>query len=192
MSSPPVSKQTPFPTSVTFGCAGSPQVRSMSRGARDGVAAAPTAWIRGKPSASASPCVTVTAAPWRAARSSAARASSAGPHGVGGRIDEVAGEIDAVGDADDAGAVGAGRDHQARAAVPLAVAGVAVGAEGEGEGGEAIVGEAGGEAVVAGGEGGGEPAGEERRPVRVLAETEEDESHAAFARRGEERSARRP
>ena len=59
MSRPPVSKQTPFPTSVTFGSLGSPQVRSMSRGARDGVAAAPTAWISGKPSASASPCVTI-------------------------------------------------------------------------------------------------------------------------------------
>ena len=45
-SSPPVSKQTPLPTSVTLGCAGSPQVRSISRGAR--VEARPTAWISGK------------------------------------------------------------------------------------------------------------------------------------------------
>ena len=33
-SSPPVSKQTPLPTSVTLGWAGSPQVRSIRRGAR--------------------------------------------------------------------------------------------------------------------------------------------------------------
>ena len=33
-SSPPVSKQTPLPTSVTFGWAGSPQEKSISRGAR--------------------------------------------------------------------------------------------------------------------------------------------------------------
>ena len=45
-SSPPVSKQTPLPTSVTFGCAGSPQQKSISRGAR--VDAMPTAWISGK------------------------------------------------------------------------------------------------------------------------------------------------
>ena len=34
MSSPPVSKQTPLPTSVTLGWAGSPQEKSISRGAR--------------------------------------------------------------------------------------------------------------------------------------------------------------
>ena len=39
MSSPPVSKHTPLPTSVIFGAAGSPQVRSIRRGARgDGAA----------------------------------------------------------------------------------------------------------------------------------------------------------
>ncbi len=36
MSSPPVSKHTPLPTSVTFGCFGLPQVKSISRGARSG------------------------------------------------------------------------------------------------------------------------------------------------------------
>ena len=51
MSRPPVSKQTPLPTSVTFGAPGSPQVKSISRGARAGAAAAPTAWISGKSSA---------------------------------------------------------------------------------------------------------------------------------------------
>ena len=34
MSSPPVSKQTPLPTSVIFGSLSLPQVRSISRGAR--------------------------------------------------------------------------------------------------------------------------------------------------------------
>ena len=34
MSSPPVSKQTPLPISVTLGCEGSPQVRSIRRGGR--------------------------------------------------------------------------------------------------------------------------------------------------------------
>ena len=34
MSSPPVSKQTPLPTSVIFGSLSLPQVMSISRGAR--------------------------------------------------------------------------------------------------------------------------------------------------------------
>ncbi len=45
-SSPPVSKHTPLPTSVTLGCVGSPQEKSISRGAR--AEAMPTAWISGK------------------------------------------------------------------------------------------------------------------------------------------------
>ena len=45
MSSPPVSKHTPLPTSVSFGAAGSPQVRSIRRGAR--ALARPTAWTAG-------------------------------------------------------------------------------------------------------------------------------------------------
>ena len=52
MSSPPVSKQTPLPTRVTLGASGRPQVRSSRRGGS--VAAAPTAWIIGKPLAQ--PC----------------------------------------------------------------------------------------------------------------------------------------
>ena len=44
-SSPPVSKHTPLPTSVTFGASASPQLMSTSRGAR--VLARPTAWIVG-------------------------------------------------------------------------------------------------------------------------------------------------
>src|SRR6478672_10808272 len=45
-SSPPVSKHTPLPTSVTLGSLSLPQVRSISRGAR--TLARPTAWIIGK------------------------------------------------------------------------------------------------------------------------------------------------
>ena len=44
-SSPPVSKHTPLPTSVTLGPFSSPQMMSTSRGAR--VLARPTAWIVG-------------------------------------------------------------------------------------------------------------------------------------------------
>ena len=46
-SSPPLSKHTPLPTSVTLGSSGSPQESSISRGAR--TEAMPTAWISGKP-----------------------------------------------------------------------------------------------------------------------------------------------
>ena len=45
MSRPPLSKQTPLPTMVTFGCVGLPQRRSISRGARG--LARPTAWMAG-------------------------------------------------------------------------------------------------------------------------------------------------
>ena len=44
-SSPPESKHTPLPTSVTLGALSSPQVMSTSRGAL--VLARPTAWIVG-------------------------------------------------------------------------------------------------------------------------------------------------
>jgi hypothetical protein len=58
MSSPPVSKQTPLPTNVTFGARTGPQVKSMRRGARG--LALPTAWIIGKPFSSALPEVTAS------------------------------------------------------------------------------------------------------------------------------------
>jgi len=44
-SRPPVSKHTPLPTRVTFGCVSLPQMKSSSRGAR--TLARPTAWIIG-------------------------------------------------------------------------------------------------------------------------------------------------
>ena len=78
MSSPPVSKQTPLPTRVTFGASARPQARSSRRGAS--VAAAPTAWIIGKPSRRrASPRMARTEAPWRSASARTAASSAAGP-----------------------------------------------------------------------------------------------------------------
>ena len=77
MSSPPVSKHTPLPTSVTVGP--SPGKRmSISRGAC--AAARPTAWIMGKFRASrSSPAMTVIPAPWRSASARAAASSASGP-----------------------------------------------------------------------------------------------------------------
>ena len=46
-SSPPLSKQTPLPTIATRGSSGLPHSSSISRGARSGVAARPTAAISG-------------------------------------------------------------------------------------------------------------------------------------------------
>ena len=77
MSSPPVSKQTPLPTSVTFGSLSLPQVISIRRGAR--VEPLPTAWMSGKPFSSAGPLMTLIFALCCPARLRAASSSSAGP-----------------------------------------------------------------------------------------------------------------
>ena len=79
MSSPPVSKQTPLPTSVTFGASARPQTRSSSRGGS--AAAAPTASIIGRFAAlsAAAPRVTRTSAPCRAASATKAASSASGP-----------------------------------------------------------------------------------------------------------------
>jgi hypothetical protein len=82
MSSPPVSKHTPLPTTVTLGASAGPQLKSMS-GLLRGLAA-PTVWISGKPLASSSPLITRNSAPWRPARSLAAASSSAGPRSPAG------------------------------------------------------------------------------------------------------------
>ena len=92
-----MSKQTPLPTSVTFGASARPQRKSTRRGGS--AAARPTAWMSGR---------------LRASRSSPRVASNAGaeffgePRGlalerrraevVGGRVDEVAAEGDGAGD----------------------------------------------------------------------------------------------
>ena len=83
ISRPPVSKQTPLPTSVTRGCLSSPHVMSISRGAP--VAARPTAWISGKfLSNSSSPTTALMVAEWRAASLRAACSSCAGPMSFAG------------------------------------------------------------------------------------------------------------
>ena len=134
MSSPPVSKQTPLPTSVTFGASSRPQTRSRSRGAS--AAAAPTASIIGRFAArsAAAPRVTVTAAPWAAPSATKAASSASGPMSRAGvsmsswakarRLGDGgdAGEVDAVG-ADELGhgrpcPRGSGRTGSRRAASP--------------------------------------------------------------------------
>ena len=74
--SPPVSKHTPLPTSVSCGPA-LPQRISNRRGAR--TEARPTAWIIGKLSSSALPLVTSALAPKRLASARNAASSSSGP-----------------------------------------------------------------------------------------------------------------
>ena len=88
MSSPPVSKQTPLPTSVTFGASARPQVRSSSRGGSD--AAAPTASIIGRFAArsAAAPRVTRATAPCRAGERHEGRLERLGPHVAGRRVDQ--------------------------------------------------------------------------------------------------------
>ena len=139
MSRPPVSKHTPLPTSVTLGAAGSPQFMSIRRGAR--AAARPTAWISGKFARQqiVADDVTLMPAPWRAASAVAASASSAGPHVVRGRIDEVAGQIDGLGDTRQFGAVRLLRHLQAHFVGGFAVADESVGSERNRDGGEPLV-----------------------------------------------------
>ncbi len=77
ISSPPVSKHTPFPTNVIFGSLALPHVMSISRGAR--ADPAPTACTSGKFVASAVPLVTCILAECFFASVLAAASSSAGP-----------------------------------------------------------------------------------------------------------------
>ena len=89
MSSPPVSKQTPLPTSVTFGASARPQTRSSSRGGSE--AAAPTASIIGRLAArsAALPRVTRTSAPCRPASATKAASSASGPMSRAGVLIEI-------------------------------------------------------------------------------------------------------
>ena len=84
MSSPPVSKQTPLPTSVTFGASSRPQTRSRSRGGS--AAAAPTASIIGRFAAlsAAAPRVTVTRGAVPLAERDEGGLERLGPHVAGG------------------------------------------------------------------------------------------------------------
>ncbi len=110
MSRPPVSKQTPLPTSVIFGSPTLPQPRSIRRGAM--APARPTAWIIGKFfSRSASPSVTAMSAvyfsPVHGRRFRGIR-----PHVIGRRVDKVAHQRHRAGDAAEFGFVQAVRQGQ--------------------------------------------------------------------------------
>ena len=89
MSSPPVSKQTPLPTSVTFGASARPQARSSSRGGS--AAAAPTASIIGRFAArsAAAPRVTAHRRAVPRAERDEGRLQRLRPHVAGRRVDQV-------------------------------------------------------------------------------------------------------
>ena len=161
-SSPPVSKHTPLPTSVTLGCAASPQVKSISRGAR--VEAMPTAWISGKFCfSSSSPTMQLKLAPKRVASCLRGLRQLFRPHVVGRRVDEVAREAGRFRHPRDVGGIDAVRRHQPDVGpFCLAVAAEAVAAEREGERGEARVMRRVGEAIDAGRQQAGQGAGPER------------------------------
>ncbi len=133
MSSPPVSKQTPLPTSVTLGWPGSPQVRSIRRGGR--AAARPTAWISGKLLLEQIVADDgVHLAPWRGRERARGVFELGRAHVVGRRVDEVAGKADALRDAGQVVAIDVARQLEPDVlGVLLAVAREAVGAEREGE-----------------------------------------------------------
>ena len=131
-SSPPVSKQTPLPTSVTLGWSGSPQAMSISRGARS--EAMPTAWISGKFVFE----ILADGAGEARAEFRGERLRGRGElfraHVVGRRVDEVARQHRGIRHAIDLGRVDAvGRYQPDGGAVSLAVAGEAVAAERKGE-----------------------------------------------------------
>ena len=127
-----MSKHTPLPTSVIFGCAGSPQVMSISRGARGGAAdrvdqrevLLQQIVADDRADAGAVPAA-------RAMR--AASSSSAGPMSLAGVLIRSRASEHALDDAREIFAVDAGRQIELHALlVGLAVAREAVGAEREG------------------------------------------------------------
>ena len=178
-SSPPVSKHTPLPTSVTLGSPALPQRSSISRGARAGSAARPTAWMSGKFCFSrSSPTMERNFAPCCLASARAAASSSAGPHVVGRRVDQIAGQRHALGDARQIVAIDAVGQHQPhRLVLGLAVAREAVGAEREGQRGEPRIVRRIGEAVGAGRQHAGQQARQEGVVVVLVAF--QTEQHAA-------------
>jgi hypothetical protein len=98
---------------------------------------------------------------------------------VGGRVDQVARQEDAVADAGKRRRIGCrGLGKPRRAIAGRAVAVEPVAAEGEGERGERGLVEAGGEAVCSGRQGGGKLAGEKRPALGGVAAAE-TEKHAA-------------
>ena len=137
MSSPPVSKQTPLPISVTLGCEGSPQVMSIRRGGRSGRGAADRVDEREVLAQE------ILADDHLHAGAVLGRQRARGvfelrrAHVVRRRVDQVAREEDALGDPAQVVAVDAlGQLELDVLALGLAVAGEAVGAERERERGE--------------------------------------------------------
>ena len=111
MSSPPVSKQTPLPISVTFGWAGSPQLMSIE--ARRPVGGAADRMDERKvlrQEIVADDRAEARAMPRRQRAGGALELGRA--HVVGRRVDQVAGEPDRLGDAGEVGAVDAGRQFE--------------------------------------------------------------------------------
>ena len=134
-SSPPVSKHTPLPTSVTLGSPGfAPAQLDQPRRARAS-AARPTAWISGKF------CLSRSSPTMRAEFRAVLLGERAGggfelgrAHVVGRRVDEVARQRHALGDARELLAIDAVRQHQPhRLVLRLAVAREAICAEREGQ-----------------------------------------------------------
>jgi hypothetical protein len=161
MSSPPVSKHTPLPTSVIFGAAGSPQPMSISRGARG--EAWPTAWISGKFCFNRlSPTMTLERGAVPARERLRRVRKLAGPEIVGRRVDEIACERHALGDARELRAVdGLGKLQLGAARLRFAVARELVRSEREGQTREPRVMRRIGEAIGAGRQQPGEAAREE-------------------------------
>ena len=162
MSSPPVSKHTPLPTSVIFGCCRiAPgevdQARRARRGAADRVdqrkvllAADPRRRSRG------------CSAPCLAARSRAACSSSAGPMSFAGVLIRSRASATPSAMRESVGAVDAVRNYELRAVrIRLAVARELVGAEREGERRKPRVVRRVGEAIGAGRQQAGQAAGQE-------------------------------
>ena len=150
MSRPPVSKQMPLPTMVTFGARSEPQRRSISRGARS--LALPTAWIMGKLSESRlEPSVTLMVALCSAPISRAAVSSSAGPRSFAGMLIRSRPKEQRLGKRLNARAVDAVRQHEPlRLGVVLRlVAAEAIGAGEPGERRQLGVWKRRGEAIVA-------------------------------------------
>ena len=106
------------------------------------------------------------------------------PEVVGGGVDEIARQEDAVGDAADFSRIDVDREHEAaRRRRILAIAGEAIGAERPGEAGQRRIVEAGGEAIGTGRQLGRQGAGEKRRPVTALPEAEKHGGRAAIGTR---------
>ena len=152
MSSPPVSKHTPLPTSVTFGCVASPQReldqprRACVGGAADRVDQRKVLLqqIVADDARNFAPCCSASAR--------AAASSSAGPMSLAGVLMRSRASVTASADAAQLVAVDAVRAAPGCTSVRLrlAVAGEAVGAEREGERGEARIVRRVGEAIGAG------------------------------------------